>query len=43
MPYLTEFCLFVAAFLAAFFYGDSIIRRFGIKHRLAAWQRRRRR
>jgi hypothetical protein len=43
LPYLSEFCLFVAGFLAAFVYGDSITQRFQPKRLVASWRRRRRR
>jgi hypothetical protein len=36
MPYLSEFCLFIAGFLAAFVFGDELLARL-----LRAWRRRR--
>ncbi len=45
LPYLTEFCLFAAAFLAAFNYGDALLRQLRasrarvITRRLARWRR----
>jgi hypothetical protein len=43
MPYLTEFCLFVAAFLAAFTYGDDILRHLDLQRLRRVWYRWRRR
>ena len=36
MPYLSEFCLFIAGFLAAFVYGDEVVTRLA-----SLWRRRR--
>ena len=41
MRYLSEFCLFIAGFLAAFVYGDAITQRLRPKRLLANWRRRR--
>jgi hypothetical protein len=44
VPYVSEFCLFAAAFVAAFAYGDAATERVrsGVR-RLAAWRRKARR
>ncbi len=38
MPYVSELCLFAAAFIAAFAYGDTLVARVR-SGRLAAWRR----
>jgi hypothetical protein len=43
MPYVSEFCLFAAAFVAAFAFGEAALARVRRgRRRLAAWRRRRR-
>jgi hypothetical protein len=44
VPYVSEFCLFAAAFVAAFAYGEAAAARVrsGVR-RLAAWRRKARR
>ena len=40
MPYVSELCLFAAAFVAAFAYGDGLVERVRSgSRRLAAWRR----
>ena len=40
MPYVSELCLFAAAFIAAFAYGDALVERLRSgRRRLAAWRR----
>jgi hypothetical protein len=42
VPYVSELCLFAAAFVAAFAYGDTLVERVRSRcRRLAAWRRRR--
>lgn len=44
MPYLTEFCLFAAAFIAAYTHGEALVERLrasragAITRRLAHWR-----
>lgn len=44
MPYLTEFCLFAAAFIAAYVYGEALVGRLRasrggeVARRLARWR-----
>ncbi|HKW53695.1 MAG TPA: hypothetical protein VJO12_08395 [Stellaceae bacterium] len=40
MPYVSELCLFAAAFVAAFAYGEEVLERVkSAGRRLAAWRR----
>jgi len=40
VPYVSELCLFAAAFIAAFAYGDTLVARVRSgRRRLAAWRR----